>query len=69
MERVGYVTRIENFANSCERKQVDAVSNVNFTPGTGRNDSMTDRISFIDNPNFESFEVALNIEDFLLELS
>ena len=47
VERVGYVTRIENLADSCERKQVGAVTNVKFIPGTGRNDSMTDKLTLI----------------------
>ena len=37
-ERVGYVTRIEAEATSCNRKEVTAVTSITSSWGTGRND-------------------------------
>ena len=67
-QKVGFISRIENEANSCDRKEVTAVTSVTGITGTGRSDTMVDKL-WQSEFDFESFELALPIDDFMMELA
>ena len=65
-ESVGFISRIENEASSCNREEVNPVTDVVSSPGTGRDDSMSDKPVISDHA--EDFYINID-STYMLDLS